>query len=139
MILEIETAIKTKLEEIPGIKQVFDYYTLEADWYPYASFEMWDFKWEYQDVSTILRQINFPIVIIQEVWQLNRNDAKRFLYEALEKCIEMFDWEMELWNKKIVNGLIMEWDMWTFEWAEWNTLAISLKVWFEFESEMWKH
>lgn len=139
MILEIETALKTKLETIPGMKQVFDFFTLEADWYPYASFEMWDFKWEYQDVSTILRQLNFNIVIIQEVWQLKREDAKKFLYEALEKAIEMFDWEMEIWENKIVNGLIMEWDMWTFEWAEWNTLAISLKVWFEFESEMWKH
>ena len=137
MILELETAIKTKLETIWDFQVVYDYFTLKTSWYPYASFELNWFEWDYLDSQTILRDYKFNVMIIQEVSKVTRDNAKQIIYNLLDKVVEKFDWQMELWENKIVNWKIIKWEMWTFLNAEWSVLALNIEIWLEFEQAMW--
>ena len=137
MILELETAIKTKLETIWDFQVVYDYFTLKTSWYPYASFELNWFEWDYLDSQTILRDYKFNVMIIQEVSKVTRDNAKQIIYNLLDKVVEKFDWQMELWENMIVNWKIIKWEMWTFLNAEWSVLALNIEIWLEFEQAMW--
>jgi len=137
MILELETAIKTKLETIWDFQVVYDYFTLKTSWYPYASFELNWFEWDYLDSQTILRDYKFNVMIIQEVSKVTRDNAKQIIYNLLDKVVEKFDWQMELWDNMIVNWKIIKWEMWTFLNAEWSVLALNIEIWLEFEQAMW--
>jgi len=136
MILELETAIKTKLETIWDFQVVYDYFTLKTTWYPYASFELNWFEWDYLDSQTILRDYKFNVMIIQEANQITREEAKKIIYNLLDEMVEKFDWQMELWESMIVNWKIIKWEMWTFSNAEWNVLALNIEVSLEFEQAM---
>ena len=137
MILELETAIKTKLETISEFQIVYDYFTLKTSWYPYASFELNWFEWEYLDSEHILRDYKFNLMIIQEANQITREKAKQIIYTLLDEIVEKFDWQMELWEWMIVNWKIIKWEMWTFSNAEWSVLALNIEISLEFEQAMW--
>lgn len=137
MILELETAIKTKLETISEFQIVYDYFTLKTSWYPYASFELNWFEWDYLDSEHILRDYKFNLMIIQEANQISREKAKQIIYTLLDEIVEKFDWQMELWENMIVNWKIIKWEMWTFSNAEWSVLALNIEISLEFEQAMW--
>ena len=137
MILKLEQAIKTKLETIWDFQVVYDYFTLKTSWYPYASFELNWFEWDYLDSCTILRDYKFNLMILQEANQIEREQAKSIIYNLLDKTIQKFDWQMELWENMIVNWKIIKWEMWTFSNAEWTVLALNVEISLEFEQTMW--
>lgn len=79
MIFELQTALKTALDSLettPGNKifaNVFDYHTLNADGFPYCTFELSEFTGNTLDVCTNLRTFKFNIVVLQVI----NKDVKR--------------------------------------------------------------
>lgn len=130
MIFEVETAIKEKLEEISNFAVVYDHFTLNTTWYPYASFELSNFAWQYLDSCSNERDISFNIMIIQNIEKniIERSAAKNIVYKCLEKVIEKFDWDQDLWEWTIVRGRVTSWEMWTFIEKEWSILALSVQI-----------
>lgn len=129
MITNLETVIKNKLSWLTKLKVVYDYFTTKTTWYPYASFELSNFEWNFLDVCTNLRTFEFNIVIVQQINEkMTRTSAKTILYKVLEDLITAFDWDQDLWDWTIVKWNVTNWDMWTFIEKEGSILALSVKL-----------
>lgn len=129
MITNLELSIKNKLQTLDKLAFIYDYFTLETEWYPYVSFELSDFDWEFLDVCTNQRQFIFNLVIIQEINKnLTRSQAKNILYDILEDLILAFDWQMDLWNGNIVKWNLSKWQMGTFLEKEGSILALNVEL-----------
>lgn len=138
MIFELETAVKTKLDTISRFQAVYDHFTLETTGYPYASFELSDFDWEYLDTCSNKRQFTFNIVVIQETNEnLTRDAAKNIIYKCLEDIITTFDGDQDLWEWTIVKWDVSRWQMWTFLDKEWSVLALNVELTLEIVTTAW--
>lgn len=130
MITNLETAIKTKLQTIDNFQAVYDHYTLQTTWYPYASFELSDFEGEFLDVCSNRRTFNFTLVVIQEVSGENiwRDQAKDILYACLDEIIEKFDGDQDLWEGTIVRGFVKKGSLGTVIEMEGSVLALQVEI-----------
>lgn len=71
---------------------VYDYHTLENDWYPYLTFEPSDFNAEVLDTANNLREYIFDCFIFQEITQTWwRQEAKEILVKAMDDIINALD------------------------------------------------
>lgn len=129
MITELETAIKTKLEWISRFVKVYDHFTLKTEGYPYASFELSRFEWNFLDVCSNERNFTFNLVIIQNIHEsLTRDQAKDIIYKCLEDVITNFDWDQDLWESNVIRWRVSTWEMGTIIEQEWTTLALSVEI-----------
>lgn len=139
MIFELETAVKTKLESITNFQAVYDHYTLNTSWYPYAAFELSSFDWSFLSVCANERDFTFNIIVIQEVNKntLTRDAAKNIVYKCLEQIVEKFDWDQDLWEWTIVRWNVSSWDMGTIQDKEWSVIALSIKLTLTILTQAW--
>ena len=138
MILDLETSIKTKLQSITRFANVYDNFTHNTTWYPYAAFELTDFDGAFLDVCSNVRNFKFNIVVVQEMNEtLTRATAKTILYKCLEDIISNFDWDQDLWNWNIVKWDVSKWTVWTFLWKEWSILALSVELTLQVITNAW--
>lgn len=91
MIKELENKIKEKLESINEIKQVFDFYKFDFDWFPYAWLELVEIKWKKLDTCSNIRTYTFWILVFQETSSIWRKKAKEIIYNIFDKIILAFD------------------------------------------------
>lgn len=76
---------------------VYNYHTLENNWYPYVAFELVDFLAEIGDNCSNMRTFIFDIYIFQEIASDNdRQEAKDIIYKAMDDVIELFDEDFTL-------------------------------------------
>lgn len=130
MIFEIETAIKAKLNEITRFEAVYNHFTLETDWYPYAAFEFSWFDWNMLSVCTNERGLIWNIIVLQSVEKKKwtRNEAKNIIYKCIEDIITKLDWDQDLWEWTIVRWEVSKWELWTIAWKEWSVMALNVEV-----------
>lgn len=101
MIQQISDKILEKLQTLTGTDQplvsVYDYHTIENDWYPYACFELVDFTWEYSDTCNNDREYIFDIIVFQEITaSQGRQEAVKIIYNCLDDILLTIDQDYTL-------------------------------------------
>lgn len=130
MIKELENKIKEKLESINEIKQVFDFYKSDFDWFPYAWFELMEAKWKKLDTCSNIRTYTFWILVFQETASIWRKKAKEIVYDIFEKIILAFDSDETLgWlavSSEVVELTMNDWlDSKQWHWLYW---AVTINI-----------
>ena len=97
MIKTISDKILEKLNTLKGSNKpfvdVFDYHTLQCNWYPYITFELREIEASILDNCENLRDLAFNIFIFQDINQeeTNRKTAKNNLYNCIDSIFTVFD------------------------------------------------
>jgi len=128
MINELNDKILEKLQWIDLLQNTYDYFVIQNEGFPYASFELAEFDWEFLDSCENKRFWTFKVAIFQELSKLGRENAKQSLYNILEKIIETFDKDSQLWwlaiNTEVVKGQL--WNYTSDKW--WKMLFLDLNI-----------
>lgn len=119
-IIELESKIKEKLQNISEISEVFDFYKSDFDSFPYAGFELVEAKWQKLDNCTNIRTFQFWILVFQETEQAGRENAKNILYKIAEKIISAFDCDE------------------TFEWLAMSSEVVNISINDGMDDNKWK-
>lgn len=94
MIETISTKLNTLFAWLQGtgkpLKAVFDYHTLENDWYPYLSFEIVSFTGKVYDTCTNEREYTYQVLIFQDITK-SRKEAKKTIVKSIEMIISLLD------------------------------------------------
>jgi len=123
--------LKVELTSISLLENVYDFFVIQNEWFPYASFELNDFDGEYLDSYENKRFWTFKIAIFQETSKMTRDEAKKSLYDVLEKIIEKFDWNQFL-DWLVNNSKVVKWNLWNYtsdKW--WKMLFLDINIQFE--------
>ena len=102
MILTIRQKIKDKLTTLvwtwKPLVEVFDYHTIDCDWYPYVSFESTWLNRDFEDTCNNMRTLNFDLYVYQNLLNNDRQTAVSDLYNAVQNIIDTFDKDYTLWG-----------------------------------------
>jgi len=131
IIENIEQKLTEKFTNSDLFANVYDFYVIENDGFPYVAFELSDFEWEKTDTCENKRIWTFKIVIFQELTNMTRREAKKSLYNITEKVIDMFDKDQFLWWL-VDNTEVVAWNMWQYSKEKgWKMLFIEIDLSFE--------
>lgn len=70
---------------------IYDYHTLESEWYPYVSFEPTQLLQSIEDTASNKRTFVFDLYIYQEINKKTREEGLQILLDAFDKVIDKFD------------------------------------------------
>lgn len=119
--------IKQSLEELTWawkpIHSVYDYYTLEEDWFPYISFELWSIESNIVSSCWVERDVIFELFIVQEVNNVKRRDILPYVYIAIESCLDKLDWLKIPWAFRTRSA---SWWLSQVTSDKWNVLLASI-------------
>lgn len=140
MITTISDKIKTELEKLKWTNQplvnVYDYHTLENNWYPYASFELVELEWEIRDTCNNQRILTFDLYIFQEIGVNGREEAKDIIYKAMDDVIDLFDKNYTLdWVVEFINPIW--WTVIPFNTANGSSIVWTLKLVTRYNKFIW--
>lgn len=130
MIKTLETLIYNKLITMSNFAQVYKYFTLETDGYPFVAFEHSKIWGSIIDVATKDRTFTYSFMLVQNYddEQTTREQAKDILYDCIDAFIDEFDWVTDFGNSDISNIEVMKWEFWTFVWESWNALSMTMDI-----------
>ena len=121
MIKQLRDKIKEKLNTLTGSWQplsvVYNYPTLDIQWYPCVMIDFDKSVGEYSDTCNNKRTYNFVIYIMQEIKVTDRFDATDSVEDIMVKIMNLFDRDTELWG--IVNNIKAVW-WWVAEYTGWS-------------------
>lgn len=135
MITEPREALKTVLESLEltpweGLfVNVFNYHTMEADGYPYCTFEFSEFEGKTLDSCTNERALLFNVVVLQAINDtIDREAGLNIIYNCFEKIVEKLDGDMDLGEHIIIRGDASKGAVWMIVEWEWETLALQIDL-----------
>ena len=134
MIKTISDKILEKLNTLKGSNKpfvdVFDYHTLQCNWYPYITFELGEIEASILDNCNNTRDFIFDLFIFQDVnnEETNRQSAKNNLYNCVDEVFNLFDWSITL-DWLALGGVIpIYWSIVPFNTQNGKTLVAQLKL-----------
>lgn len=98
---DISDALKDKLDTLVGTNKpfvaVYDYYTLQKEWFPYVMYECTNMEGAILDSCRNQRDYTFTLYILHEVDDNTREQTTKDLYKSMDTIITMIDEDFTLW------------------------------------------
>jgi len=130
-IIQIRNKITEILNTLTWTNQPFDYvynyHTLENDWFPYISFEPSQLIQEIEDTTDNKRIFVFDMYIYQEMNKKSREEALNILLNWFDKVINKFDKNYTL-DWLAIQLLPIQWDFSQIVLDKWKVLFVNLQL-----------
>jgi hypothetical protein len=107
---------------------VYDYHTLENNWYPYMTFEPVGFDAIIADSCNNERTYNFQILIFQEITDTGwRQEAKEIIIKSISDIISLLDKNYTL-DGTVTMAQPVWWIITPFVVANWKALVCEMTI-----------